>query len=177
MLVFRGGKQIHEEHTLYNPSHLLIRYLEETCTQSATKPDVLRDMFFFQHKSWILREMLLRLLRVGANFLSPRGQDAYGHGQQWVTNNWTKKPDVFLETRMRERWDLHFFWGGRRPEDFWFHQKPWDGVMEVYWFALRCGWCLFEHWSLELLVFQEGIPLLVTSWHFFLAPITEVIHG
>lgn len=21
-------------------------------------------------------------------------QDAYGHGQQWVTNNWTKKPDV-----------------------------------------------------------------------------------
>lgn len=30
---------------------------------------------------------------------------------------------------------------------------------------------------LELLVFQEGIPLLVTSWHFFLAPITGLIHG
>lgn len=50
MLVFRGGKQIHEEHTLYIPSHLLIRYLEETCTQSATKPDVLRDMFFSNTK-------------------------------------------------------------------------------------------------------------------------------
>lgn len=144
MLVFRGGKQIHEEHTLYIPSHLLIRYLEETCAQSATKPDVLRDMFFFQHKSWILREMLLRLLRVGANFLSPRGQDAYGHGQQWVTNNWTKKPDVFLETACGNV-GISIFLGGRRPEDFGFTKNHWM----VSWSLLICFkmWMMFI-WTL-----------------------------
>lgn len=176
MLVFRGGKQIHEEHTLYIPSHLLIRYLEETCTQSATKPDVLRDMFFFQHKSWILREMLLRLLRVGANFLSPRGQDAYGHGQQWVTNNWTKKPDVFLETACGNV-GISIFWGGKTSGRFWFHQKPLDGVMESIDLLQDVDDVYLNIVFLELLVFQEGIPLLVTSWHFFLAPITGLIHG